>query len=693
MNIKFYNHKLYLNRPSKTSQPECIMDEIIDIYKAKITSAIRELVNEHIILIGNDNMILSGASTTPNGIINRINISINAIVIPIYLSIIRGGTYVRININLMKNGERTNRTTLVLARLERENDSDSLRLREISYRIERGDIPKNYRYWWENNNASLSAMHHDYGIKLRNETISIERQQQALPESITEAIQLEDNEILLSYVKFQARSIIIRCADWILYQAYINNGHIDTTNRQNQKIRSEIFTNWEWPNNGTENEIKKITGNYITPFKLKEVCEQKNLYYTHDVYQIISTSINMGQHLILTGPPGCGKSRLAEVVGSMLNGNPPKIVTASPSWTSGDVIGRYFPRLGDGKLRFHPGVFLQASEENQCLIIDEMNRANIDECMGELFTILAGQSVDLPYMDTIDDIDVIDETDDVANSNEKYGHIKIVPDGCTSQTDSDRAIYRIKSGFRLIGTMNDSDRSTLHNLSFALLRRFNVVKIKPPENIGTRTIIKNLINSIELNFFPTFRMGADLDQTETKNLIEKYIENISMEIFQPNNISFSLINNNVAGIAILIEVIEFCLGALNSNNYCVNNILGKISIREIAGNHENNANQTIECLIRSLFSLGLTMKIIPQLDAVDDNIFEKTVYHIKQKLDNEISLPYCQVTQDNNPTLFKMTPTHHERISHYFLEKVKNHYQGTIRASLVQEIINGSAVH
>ena len=36
--------------------------------------------------------------------------------------------------------------------------------------------------------------------------------------------------------------------------------------------------------------------------------------------------------------------------------------------------------------------------QKRVLIIDEINRADIDKAFGELFTLLSGNNVDLPYL-------------------------------------------------------------------------------------------------------------------------------------------------------------------------------------------------------------------------------------------------------------------------------------------------------
>ena len=220
-----------------------------------------------------------------------------------------------------------------------------------------------------------------------------------------------------------------------------------------------------------------IPGNVLD--KLKSKIKEKGLYFGNDdVLSEIVTGLVKG-NIILQGPPGTGKTTLAKITCEVFNVDYDE-ATAISDWTTYDTIGGLQPDF-DGKneiLTGKNGCIVESilhccntvvknehySGEKQAswLILDELNRCEIDKVFGELFTVFGSDSLS-------------------AQRSIRLWYEK---------DENKKRIY-IPNRYRIIGAMNNIDKNFVYDISQGLSRRFTFIEILPPEEEYFNEEVKN----------------------------------------------------------------------------------------------------------------------------------------------------------------------------------------------------------
>ncbi|WP_291765517.1 AAA family ATPase [Caldivirga sp. UBA161] len=198
-------------------------------------------------------------------------------------------------------------------------------------------------------------------------------------------------------------------------------------------------------------------------------------------------------NVMLVGPPGMGKTTLAELLAKVISGSKGYMIkTANSLWFRRDVIGG--ETIENGTVKWVSGFLIKAFNKAAeglgaspfFLIIDELNRADVDKAFGEFFTIFRSpnpEDWELPselineVREWVNGNKADEEAGEFIRNYDKYG---------------DEALRKL----RVIAVINAVDLRNLFLIGNALVRRFQVIEVKCPSNT---TDVEGIVNTLKLN--------------------------------------------------------------------------------------------------------------------------------------------------------------------------------------------------
>lgn len=272
------------------------------------------------------------------------------------------------------------------------------------------------------------------------------------------------------FIKKEEKELVRKTVDYIKKYFEIPKRH----KNKNEFFKRYSIDNFQkmFPISIRKKNYKDIEVNMDREIKIDNLIFENR----EEIKRRVNKALKSGKNIILAGVPGSGKSKLAKDICESFEVEY-KMTTAISDWTTYETMGSY---KVDSKsnLYFDEGIFLSCFKDernevkNEWLIVDEMNRADIDKAFGVFFSVLSGDDIDLSF------------------KNEYRENIEIISEeNITDPRDIKSNQYLIPKDWRMIGTINTLDKNTLYEMSYAFMRRFAIIPIEVPSNI-TKELIR-----------------------------------------------------------------------------------------------------------------------------------------------------------------------------------------------------------
>ena len=128
-------------------------------------------------------------------------------------------------------------------------------------------------------------------------------------------------------------------------------------------------------------DLRSDAAAFVDPAAIRAAADGAGLRFPDSVYANVAAALGAGKHVLLTGAPGSGKTSLALAVARAAaqagRANGAALVTASRDWADQSVL-------------------VESAKRGRWVIVDELDRAELDDALGGLSSFLAGLPVQLP---------------------------------------------------------------------------------------------------------------------------------------------------------------------------------------------------------------------------------------------------------------------------------------------------------